>query len=140
MKKFISFLQFDVLFQLILLIGTVVAAFTIFGLAITIPLLFIWQMISCAVGYQYLKDKQRKRYFVTCIVVIILIGITLYFNLLKDNIVLLIVLLIVLPISMAGYYFRLSKDTLNTIEQEFTNQPTTQEDLLDDELVKNRKS
>jgi len=135
MQQFIKFLRFDTTFQLVLILGNVMAAFTIVGLGISLPLLGLWQVISGIVGYRYQKNTERALYLAACALVLTLMAAMIAIGVSVKYEFLLFILFIVIPVGMAIYYFSLTKRTLRELDKEYFGQQDNIEDLLDDELM-----
>lgn len=143
MEAFIKFLRIDRFVQTMLIIITVFSGFTLIGLAVTLPILGAWQVISGIVAYYYLKDKKHAIYLGTCALVLSgMVAIYLLENELWSTIS--ILLFIVIPSFMAFIYLNFTCKTLERVEKEngvyfkpkrnkARHDPI--ENLLDDELM-----
>jgi len=136
MKRFIRFIEFDTGLQFMLMLLTVLSAFTIIGLAVMMPILGAWQVISGVVGYYYLKDKMHLYYLGACAVALSLM--TIPFITGFDNMQALIMLFIIIPAIMAIVYYKAQCKILKRLKQsDYRVEHETHEDILDEALLWN---
>lgn len=134
MKAFTKFLEIDQAIQLLLMLLAGLSAFTIIGLAVTMPLLGAWQVFSGIVGYYFLKDKEHVTYLCMSAATLACMPLCMIFDFSAGGFIVLMVFIIV-PAFLAFYYYKLTGRTLEKVKTDYAEVYDPKEHLLDDELI-----
>jgi len=133
-KQYILFLRFDVGIQFLLIITALFSAFTVIGLAITLPTLIVWQVISALIGYFVLRDRMHGKFLVAVVLLFSIIWLISLTNMV--SIFVMLPLVIVIPSFLAIEYYDLNKKLLESLKKEYqTEEHDFNEDLLDEQLI-----
>gem|GEM_PF-3088727 len=128
-QNYLSFLKIDVWIQFFLISASLVSAFTVVGLVITILILCGWQMLSTIIGYYYLRDKMHGNYLIAFAG---FIGIVCAISFFEVSVFISLPLIIVTPWLIAASYYDASRELQIPLEKE---ESILYDDLLDEQLL-----